>query len=179
MGIIFTISDSPLVNPIQVVPKKVGVTVEENQEGEMVPIRQPTGWRQCIDYRRLNAVTKKDHFPLPFIDQMIERFVGRVYYYFLDDFSEYFQIAIAPEDQEKITFIYPFGTFAYRNMPFGFCNAPATFQRCMVSIFSEYVEKIIEVFMDDFSVYGDSFNECLHNLALILKRCIETNLVLN
>ncbi|XP_027184065.1 uncharacterized protein LOC113782370 [Coffea eugenioides] len=91
----------------------------------------------------------------------------------------YFQIAIAPEDQEKTTFTCPFGTFAYRRMLFGLCNAPTTFQRYMVSIFSEYVEKIIEVFMDDFSVYGDSFDTCLDNLKLIMIRCIETNLVLN
>ncbi|XP_071917076.1 uncharacterized protein [Coffea arabica] len=179
VGIIFAISDSPWVSPVQVVPKKAGVTVEANQTGELVPVRKPTGWRQCIDYRRLNAVTKKDHFPLPFIDQMVERLAGRAYYCFLDGFSGYFQIAIAPEDQEKTTFTCPFGTFAYRRMPFGLCNAPATFQRCMVSIFSEYVEKIIEVFMDDFSVYGDSFDTCLDNLKLILIRCIETNLVLN
>ncbi|XP_071917965.1 uncharacterized protein [Coffea arabica] len=89
-----------------------------------------------------------------------------------DGFSGYFQIAIAPEDQEKTTFTCPFGTFAYRRMPFGLCNAPATFQRCMVSIFSEYVEKIIEVFMDDFSVYGESFENCLDNLKLILVRFI-------
>ena len=81
---------------MQVVPKKTGVTVEENQEREIVTVRKPTGWRQCIDYRRLNAVTKKDHFPLPFIDQMLEMLAGRVYYCFLDGFSGYFQIAIAP-----------------------------------------------------------------------------------
>ncbi|CAN6542447.1 unnamed protein product [Malus baccata var. baccata] len=88
-------------------------------------------------------------------------------------------IVIAPDDQEKTTFTCPFGTFAYRRMPFGLCNAPATFQRCMVSIFSDFVEKIIEVFMDDFSVFGDSFDGCLENLTIILKRCVETNLVLN
>ncbi|XP_027171986.1 uncharacterized protein LOC113771612 [Coffea eugenioides] len=170
VGIIFSISDSPWVSPVQVVPKKAGVTAEENHEGDLVPIRKPTGWRQCIDYRKLNAVTKKDHFPLPFIDQMVERLACRAYYCFLDGFSGYFQIAIAPEDQEKTTFTCPFGTFAYRRMPFGLCNAPATFQRCMISIFSEYVERIIEVFMDDFSVYGDSFDDCLDNLTLILKR---------
>ena len=97
----------------------------------------------------------------------------------MDEFSGYFQIAIAFENQEKTTFTCPFGTFAYRRMLFGLCNAPATFQKCMVSIFSEYVEKIIVVFMDDFSVYGDSFDNCLDNLKLILARCIETNLVLN
>ncbi|CAN6691336.1 unnamed protein product [Malus baccata var. baccata] len=88
-------------------------------------------------------------------------------------------IKVAPKDQEKTTFTCPFGTFVYRRIPFGLCNAPATFQRCMVSIFSDMIEKIIEVFMDDFSVYGDSFDTCLHNLSLVLKRCQETNLVLN
>ena len=78
-----------------------------------------------------------------------------------------------------MTFTCPFRTFAYRHMPFGLCNAPATFQRCMVSIFSDYIKHVLEVFMDDFTVYGDSFNNCLHNLTLVLQRCIETNLVLN
>ena len=110
---------------------------------------------------------------------MLERLAGYAFYCFLDGYSGYNQIVIAPEDQEKTTFTCPFGTFAYRRMPFGLCNAPATFQRCMMSIFSDYVEKIIEVFMDDFSVFGDSFDGCLHNLSLILKRCVETNLVLN
>ncbi|CAN6685843.1 unnamed protein product [Malus baccata var. baccata] len=110
---------------------------------------------------------------------MLERLAGHSFYCFLDGYSGYNQIVIAPEDQEKTTFTCPFGTFAYRRMPFGLCNAPATFQRCVVSIFSDFIEKIIEVFMDDFSVFGDSFDGCLENLTLILKRCMETNLVLN
>ncbi|KAM1759983.1 hypothetical protein ACFX12_002907 [Malus domestica] len=110
---------------------------------------------------------------------MLERLAGYQFYCFLDGYSGYNQIVIAPEDQEKTTFTCPFGTFAYRRMPFGLCNAPATFQRCMVSIFSNYVEKIIEIFMDDFNVFGNSFDHCLSNLTLILKRCVETNLVLN
>ncbi|KAM1516929.1 hypothetical protein ACFX13_016132 [Malus domestica] len=110
---------------------------------------------------------------------MLERLAGHSHYCFLDGYSGYNQIAVAPEDQEKMTFTCPFGTFAYRRMPFGLYNAPATFQRCMISIFSDMIEKIIEVFMDDFSVYGDSFDTCLHNLSLVLKRCQETNLVLN
>ena len=141
VGIIFAISDSPWVRPVQVVSKKAGVTAEANQTGELVPVRKPTGWRQCIDYRRLNAVTKKDHFPLPFMDQMVERLACKAYYCFLDGFSGYFQIAIAPEDQEKTTFTCPFGIFAYRRMPFGLCNAPATFQRYMVSIFPHMLRK--------------------------------------
>ncbi|CAN6547416.1 unnamed protein product [Malus baccata var. baccata] len=178
-GVIYPISDSRWISPVQCVPKKSGVTVVANAENELVPQRIQTGWRVCIDYRKLNATTRKDHFPLPFIDQMLERLAGYAFYCFLDGYSSYNQIVIAPEDQEKTTFTCPFGTFPYRCMPFGLCNAPATFQRCMMSIFSDYVEKIIEVFMDDFSVFGDFFDGCLHNLSLILKRCVETNLVLN
>ncbi|KAM2889722.1 hypothetical protein FF1_013308 [Malus domestica] len=178
-GMIYPISNSRWVSPVQCVAKKSGVTVVTNAENELVPTRIQTGWRVCIDYRKLNAITKKDHFPLPFIDQMLERLAGYAFYCFLDGYSSYNQIVIAPEDQEKTTFTCPFGTFAYRRMPFGLCNAPATFQRCMMSIFSDYVKKIIEAFMDDFSVFGDSFDCSLNNLSLILKRCIETNLVLN
>ncbi|XLR22070.1 hypothetical protein S83_049970, partial [Arachis hypogaea] len=178
-GIIYPISDSPWVSPIQVVPKKGGMTVVHNEKNELVPTRTVTGWRMCIDYRRLNTATRKDHFPLPFIDQMLERLAGHDYYCFLDGYSGYNQIAVDPQDQEKTAFTCPSGVFAYRRMPFGLCNAPATFQRCMLSIFSDMVEKFLEVFMDDFSVYGDSFSSCLNHLALVLKRCQETNLVLN
>ncbi|KAJ9553458.1 hypothetical protein OSB04_017503 [Centaurea solstitialis] len=169
------------LNPpmMEVVPKKTGLTVVKNAEGESVPTRVQNGWRVCIDYRRLNSSTRKDHFPLPFINQMLARLAGKSHYCCLDGYSGFHQIPVAPEDQEKTTFTCPFGTFAYRRMPFGLCNAPTTFQRCMVSIFSEYVESIIEVFMDDFTIYGDSFKDCLNNLTKILKRCIETNLVLN
>ena len=94
-----------------------------------------------IDYRKLNTATRKDHFPLPFIDQMSDRLAGHPHFCFLDGYSGYNQIAIAPENQEKTTFTCPYGTFAFRRMPFGLCNAPATFQRCMMSIFSELVEE--------------------------------------
>ena len=133
----------------------------------------------CIDYRKLNAVTRKDHFPLPFIDQVLERVSGHPFYCFLDGYSGYFQIEIDLADQEKTTFTCPFGTFAYRRMPFGLCNAPATFQRCMLSIFSDMVERIMEVFMDDITIYGNTFEECLVNLEAVLNRCIEKDLVLN
>ena len=179
VGIIYPISDSKWVSPIQVVPKKSGITVVKNENNELVPTKPITGWRVCIDYRKLNTATRKDHFPLPFIDQMLERLAGHSHYCFLDGFSGYNQIAIAPEDQEKTTFTCPFGTFAYRRMPFGLCNAPATFQRCMMAIFSDMIERFIEVFMDDFSVFGSSFDDCLNHLSLVLKRCQETNLILN
>ncbi|RVW50179.1 Retrovirus-related Pol polyprotein from transposon opus [Vitis vinifera] len=109
-GIIYPISDSSWVSPTQVVPKKSGITVMKNDEGELIPTRLTTGWRVCIDFRKLNAVTKKDHFPLPFLDQVLERVAGHDYYCFLDGYSGYFQIAIALEDQEKTTFTCPFGT---------------------------------------------------------------------
>ena len=178
-GIIYPISDSKWVSPTQVVPKKSGVTVVKNENNELIPTRTVTGWRMCIDYRKLNSMTRKDHFPLPFMDQILERVAGHEFYCFLDGYSGYNQIAIAPEDQEKTTFTCPFGTFAYRRMPFGLCNAPATFQRCMLSIFSDMVERFLEVFMDDFSVFGDSFDDCLSNLKMVLTRCEEKNLVLN
>ena len=117
--------------------------------------------------------------PLPFIDQMLERVAGHAYYCFLDGYSGYNQIEIAPEDQEKTTFTCPFGTYAYRRMPFGLCNAPGTFQRCMLGIFSDMVEKIVEVFMDDFTLFGDTFDSFLSHLEQVLIRCEEKNLVLN
>uniref|UniRef100_A0A2N9ID69 Reverse transcriptase domain-containing protein n=1 Tax=Fagus sylvatica TaxID=28930 RepID=A0A2N9ID69_FAGSY len=149
-GIIYPIADSKWVSPTQVVPKK-----------------------------KLNAATRKDHFPLPFIDQVLERVAGHSFYCFLDGYSGYYQIEIDLEDQDKTTFTCPFGTYAFRRMPFGLCNAPATFQRCMMSIFSDMVGEFMEVFMDDLSVFGDSFDGCLENLGKVLARCEEKNLVLN
>ncbi|CAN6547022.1 unnamed protein product [Malus baccata var. baccata] len=133
VGVIYPISDSKWVSSIQVVPKKTGITVVKNEDNELVPTRQITGWRVCTDYRKLNSSTRKDHFPSPFIDKMIERLACHSHYCFLDGYSGYNQIAIASEDQEKTTFTCPYGTFAYRRMLFGLCNAPATFQRCMIS----------------------------------------------
>ena len=110
---------------------------------------------------------------------MLDRLAGHEYYCFLDGYSDYNQIAIALEDQEKTTFTCPYGTFSFRRMPFRLCNAPGTFQRFMMAIFSNMLEKTIEIFMDDFSVLGNSFDNCLENLRLVLIRCEETNLVLN
>nr|GEY72419.1 reverse transcriptase domain-containing protein [Tanacetum cinerariifolium] len=156
-GLIYPISDSPWVSPVHCVPKKGGMTVIKNDENELVPTRLVTGWRVCIDYRKLNEATRKDHFTLPFMDQMLERLTGNEYYCFLDGFSGYFQIPIDPKDQEKTTFTCPYGTFAYKRMSFGLCNAPGTFQRCMMAIFHDMIEQTMEVFMDDYSVFRNSF----------------------
>ena len=179
VGVIYPIEDSKWVSPTQVVPKKFGVTVVANEHNELIPTRVTLGWRVCIDYRKLNASTRKDRFPLPFVDQMLERVAGHEFYCFLDGYSGYNQIEIALEDQEKTTFTCPFCTFAFRKMPFGLCNAPRTFQRCMMRIFSDMIELILEIFMDDFSVFGDSYEGCLENLRKVLERCQEKNLVLN
>ena len=137
---IYAISDSSWVRPMHVVPKKGGFTVIRNEKNELIPTRTVTGRRVCIDYKKLNTATRKDHFPLPFIDQMLDRLAGHPHFCFLDGYSGYNQIDIAPEDQEKTTFTCPFGTFAFRRMPFGLCNAPGTFRRCMMFIFSDLAE---------------------------------------
>ncbi|RDY07593.1 Retrovirus-related Pol polyprotein, partial [Mucuna pruriens] len=142
-------------------------------------MRIQNSWRVYIDYRRLNQATRKDHFPLPFIDQVLKKLVGKSHHCFLDGFFGYMQIHIAPKDQHKTTFTCPFGTFTYSRMLFGLCNALSTFQHCMISIFSNLLQDCMEVFMDDFTVYADSFDACLANLSKVLTRCIDTNLVLN
>nr|GEZ71052.1 reverse transcriptase domain-containing protein [Tanacetum cinerariifolium] len=178
-GLIYPISDSSWVSPMHCVPKKGGFTVVENEDNELIPTRLVTGWCVCIDYRKLNEATRKDHFPLPFMDQTLDRLAGNMYYYFLDGFSGYFQIPIDPKDQEKTTFTCPYGTFSYHCMPFRLCNATGTFQRCMMAIFHDMIEKTMEVFMDDFPIFGNSFQSCLSHLERILKRCEDTNLCLN
>jgi len=110
---------------------------------------------------------------------MLERLAEHSFYYLLDSYSGYTQISIAPEDQEKTTFTCPFGTYAFRRMPFGLCNAPTTFKRCMISMFSDLVEHCMEIFIDEFSVFGSSFDDYLSNLNIVLKRCAEKNLTLN
>jgi hypothetical protein len=133
----------------------------------------------CIDYQKLNRATWKDHFLLPFIDEMLERLVNLSFFYYLDGYSGYHLIPIHPDDQSKATFTCPYGTFIYMRMSFGMCNAPASFQRCMMVILSDLIEKAMEVFRVDFSIYGKTFEECLANLDKVLKRCQMADLVLN
>jgi hypothetical protein len=176
--IIYLVPNSEWVSPVQVVPMKGGMTVVRNERNELIPQRTVTEWRMCIDYHKLNKATKKDHFPLSFIDEMLERFAKHSFC-FLDGYLGYHQIPIHPDDQSKTTFTCPYGTYAYRHMSFGLCNAPASFHRCMMSIFSNMIEQIMEVFMDDYSVYGKTFKDCLRNLDKVLQRCGERYLVLN
>ncbi|GKA25992.1 hypothetical protein Tco_0712101 [Tanacetum coccineum] len=125
--IIYPIVNSPSVSLTQCVPKKGGITIVTNEKDELIPTRTITGWRICIDYRKLNDATAKDPSPLPFMDQMLERLTG----------NEYFSLLLTGG-----------------RMPFGLCNALATFQRCMIAIFHEMIEESVKLFMDDFSVFG-------------------------
>jgi hypothetical protein len=157
----YPISDSQWVSPLVIVPKK------------------SNKWWVCVDYRELNKATLKYHFPLPFIDQVLDTLAGKKYFSFLDGFSGYNQIQIAPEDQDKMTFTCPWGTYAYKVFPFGLCNAPTTFQREVLAIFVDLVDDCVVVYMDDFSVYGDTFEEALENLEKVLNRFQETSLALS
>jgi hypothetical protein len=178
-GIIYPMQDSEWVSPVQVVPKKGGMTVVQNERNVFISQRTVTGWRMCIGYWMLNKATRKDYFPLPFIEEMLERLAKHSYFCYLDGYSGYHQLPIHLDDQNKTTFTYPYGTFAYRRMSFGLSNAPASFERCMMAIFSDLIENIMEVFMDDFLVYGKSFDECLEILDKVLKRCQDMHLVLD
>ena len=128
-------------------------------------------WQICVDYRELNKETLKAHFPLPFIDQVLDTLIGKKFFSFLDGFSGYIQIQITPKDQDKTALTCPWGTFAYRVLPLGLCNAPATFQSVILGIFSDLLDNSVEIYMDDFTPYGGSFEEGLANLEKVLKRC--------
>jgi hypothetical protein len=119
--------------------EKECLTMVNNEKNELITQRTMTGWRMCIDYRKLNKAMKKDHFPLPLINEMLERLANHSYFCFLDGYSRFMQIPIHPDDQRKTTFTCPYGMFKYRRIPFGLCNAPASFQCCMMAVFSEGV----------------------------------------
>jgi hypothetical protein len=158
---IYPISDSRWVSPLVIIPKKNGK------------------WRIYVDYRELNKATHKYHFPLPFIDQVLDALVGNKLFSFLNGFSGYNQIQISLEDQYKTTFTCPWGTFSYRVFPFRLCNSPATFQRTILSIVSNLISEGLEVYMDDFTPYGDDFDQAIDYLEKVLEWCIATRLCLS
>jgi hypothetical protein len=132
----------------------------------------------CIDYRKFNKAIQKDNFSLPFIDEMLERLANHSFCY-LDGYSGYYQILIHPDNPSKTTFTCVYDTFACRRMSFGLCNAPTSFQRCIMAIFPNLIEKVMEVFLNDFSIYDKTFEECLANLDKVLKQCQMADLDLN
>ena len=154
-------SSSPYASPVVVVKKKDG------------------SLRLCVDYRRLNEKTKKDAYPLPRIEESLDALRGSKYFSTLDLASGYHQVAMDDKHQEKTAFITPFGLFEYTRMPFGLCNAPATFQRLMQTSMNDLVFQILLVYLDDILVYASSFEEHLHRLEIVLSRLREIGLKLN
>ena len=178
-GFIYAIFDRPQVSLVQCVSKMGGMTMVRNEKNELLSTRVVTRWRVCIDYRKLDKATRKDHYPLPFLHQMLDRLAGHSHYCFLDGYSRYNQIMVSPEDQEKTTFKCLYRTFAFKRMSFRLCNVPTTFKGCMIAIFSDLIKNIMDVFMDDFSKYGGLFDNCLTNLEVVLQKCHEKNPILN
>ena len=129
-------------------PNKVSLVTNENND--LVPTRVIVGYGMCVDFRKLNKWTTKDHYLMSFINEMLERLANNSYFCYLDGYSGFSQIPIRPEYQEKTTFTCPYDTYTYCRMPFGLCNRPPPFQKCISRIFSDFVEKIVEVFMDNF-----------------------------
>lgn len=155
--------------PIQCVPKKEGMRVVPNERNGLISTRTVTEWRVCMDYKKLNKATHKDHLLLPFHDQMLDCLINKEFIYFLNGYSGYDQLTIASNDQEKTTSIFPCGTFSLKYMPSELCNAPTSFKHYIIVIFSNLIKKCIEVIMDNFLVFGKSFDACLENLDLVLK----------
>jgi hypothetical protein len=159
------VNNTEWVSPIVVVPKK----------------KLPDGKvkiRVCQDYQKLNAATKKDYYPLPFTDMILDYVAGKGFYSFLDGFSGYNQVHIRLQDQLYTTFITDWGTYAFNRMPFGLCNAPGTFQRLVMDIFWDFLKHFLEVFIDDFAIYSDR-EEHMGFLRQTFQRWRETGLKLH
>ena len=136
--------------------------IVKNKNNELIPTKTVMGWCMCINYRKLNEATRKDYFSLPFIDQMLERLVKNSYFCYLDGYLYFFQIRVHPSDQENTTFTCPYGTYAYRRMSCRLWNSATTFQRCMMTIFFEFIKDIIKVSVEDFFFFG-----CMVQLLII------------
>ena len=154
-------SSSPWASPIVVVKKK---------SGEI---------RLCCDYRRLNSVTRKDSFPLPRIDECLDALGGAKYFTTLDLASGYHQVAMADSDKAKTAFTCPFGLYEYSRMPFGLCNAPATFQRLMNASMHDFIFRILLVYLDDLLVYDGTFESHLKSLEKVFLRLQQIGVRLN
>src|SRR3954463_15609239 len=141
-GIIYPIAYSKWVSPVHCVPKKGGMTDVLNDKNELIPQRIVIGYRMCIYFRKLNKETRKDHYPLPLIDQMLERFSKNIHFCYLDGYSGFSRIHVNTADQEKTTFMCPYSTYDYRHIPFGLSNAPTIFRGVCLQYFMVYVRRL-------------------------------------
>ena len=154
-------STSPWTSPVVLVRKKNGKL------------------RFCVDYRKLNNITKKDSYPLPRIDEMLDSLAGAKYFSTLDLMSGYWQVAMDPEDQEKTAFITRHGTYEFNVMPFGLCNAPATFQRLMDRVYKGIAYKYVVVYLDDTNIFSRTFDDHIKHLREVFTRIRKAGLKLN
>ncbi|GES79037.1 enzymatic polyprotein, putative [Rhizophagus clarus] len=153
-------SKSPWASPVTLANKKTG------------------NYRFCVGYRKLNAVTIIDAYPLPRIDELLEKYRTAKWFTSLDLAAGFHQVEIAEEDKEKTAFICLKGLYEYNVMPFGLKNAPGTFQRLMDEILSEYIGEFVVVYIDDIMIYSKSFEEHIEHLEKVLRKLKEKNIIL-
>jgi hypothetical protein len=154
-------STSPWASPVVLVTKKNGKK------------------RFCVDYRKLNAIMKKDSYPLPRIDEMLDSLAGAKYFSTLDLMSGYWQVLMDPMDREKTAFITRYGIYEFNVMPFGLCNVSATFQRLMNYIYKGIAYKYVIVYLDDTNIFSKTFNNHLKHLREVFTRIRKAGLKLN
>ena len=154
-------STSSWASPIVLVWKKDGFT------------------RFCVDYRRLNGITKKDSYPLPRIDDTLDTLSGHQWFSTLDLKSGYWQVEIHPDDREKTAFTTGQGLWQFKVMPFGLCNAPATFERLMETVLRGVSYEACLLYLDDIMVVGHTFEDHLSNIRKVLEKLSMANLKLN
>ena len=154
------VDSAPWLSPMVIIPKKNGTS------------------RICVDFRKLNAATKKDHYPLPYMEEIIDEVAGHEMYSFLDCFSGYYQVAMAEQDKNKTAFSTEWGPYQFERMPFGAKNAPMTFQRVMELIFRPYLKRFFRIYLDDGTVYGP-MQEYITHLRQIFQACRANGVSLN
>ncbi|CAG8539325.1 15223_t:CDS:2, partial [Dentiscutata heterogama] len=159
-----------IINPIQ---NEQDITMDE------IPLEKDGRKKICIDYRKLNAITERDVYPLPTINEILNSFNRASWFTSLDLASGYWQVAMKEEDKKKTAFITKFGTYEFNIMPFGLTNAPATFQRLMDKILCPYINKFVVVYLDDITIYSRTFEEHFEHVQLVFRVLREANLKLN
>ena len=199
--VVYNLAVDPRVKPVKQMARKFSPEVELQIKGEIekllearfikpiqhptwlaniVPVRKKNGQiRCCVDFRDLNKACPKDDFPLPHIDNLIDATAGHERFSFMDGFSGYNQIRMAPEDAERTAFRTPFGNFHYTVMPFGLKNASATYQRAMTAIFHDMLHEFLEDYVDDLVVKSKRSYEHLEHLERVFKRCRTFKLKMN